>query len=164
MDWTASSRFGGSGSNGRARCPAAGGSCRRSALSHASCHGISGVVERPRLGVIADRALWRRVQCRRTSNAGTGNSRGTRSVSKQDRIGCFTGWNCRTCMRCGHRHASGAPGNSTVDRFASDRYRSLGPAPFLGVVCLLLGTGLAAAWVPARRAAAISPSLALRQE
>jgi putative ABC transport system permease protein len=37
-------------------------------------------------------------------------------------------------------------------------------APFLGVVLLLLATGAAAAWIPARRAARIDPSMALRQE
>jgi putative ABC transport system permease protein len=37
-------------------------------------------------------------------------------------------------------------------------------APFLGVMLLLLATGTAAAWIPARRAARIDPSMALRQD
>lgn len=37
-------------------------------------------------------------------------------------------------------------------------------APFLGVILLLLSTGAAAIWIPARRAARIDPSMALRQE
>jgi putative ABC transport system permease protein len=38
------------------------------------------------------------------------------------------------------------------------------PAPLLGVAVLLLATGAAAIWVPARRAARIDPSVALRQQ
>jgi predicted permease len=38
------------------------------------------------------------------------------------------------------------------------------PVPFLGVILLLLATGAAAAWIPARRAANVDPSMALRQE
>jgi putative ABC transport system permease protein len=38
------------------------------------------------------------------------------------------------------------------------------PAPFLGVVVLLLATGAVATWIPARRAARVDPSMALRQE
>jgi ABC-type antimicrobial peptide transport system permease subunit len=38
------------------------------------------------------------------------------------------------------------------------------PIPFLGVILLLAGTGAAAAWIPARRAARIDPSKALRQD
>ncbi len=38
------------------------------------------------------------------------------------------------------------------------------PAPFGAVVLVLLTTGAAAAWIPARRAAKIDPSTALRQE
>jgi predicted permease len=38
------------------------------------------------------------------------------------------------------------------------------PGPFLGVMLLLLVTGAAATWIPARRAARIDPSVALRQD
>jgi predicted permease len=38
------------------------------------------------------------------------------------------------------------------------------PAPFLGVLILLLATGLIASWIPAQRAAGIQPSSALRQD
>jgi ABC-type antimicrobial peptide transport system permease subunit len=38
------------------------------------------------------------------------------------------------------------------------------PRPFLGVTLLLLATGDAATWIPARRAANIDPSTALRQD
>lgn len=38
------------------------------------------------------------------------------------------------------------------------------PAPFTGVVLLLLATGLIASWIPAQRAAGTQPSLALRQD
>ncbi|MBI3760163.1 MAG: FtsX-like permease family protein, partial [Deltaproteobacteria bacterium] len=38
------------------------------------------------------------------------------------------------------------------------------PAPFAGVLLLLLVTGAAATWIPARRAARIDPSTALRQD
>jgi ABC-type antimicrobial peptide transport system permease subunit len=38
------------------------------------------------------------------------------------------------------------------------------PAPFIGVVLLLLATGAMASWIPARRAAKIQPSIALRQD
>jgi putative ABC transport system permease protein len=38
------------------------------------------------------------------------------------------------------------------------------PASFLGVILLLLATGTAAAWIPARRAATVAPAMALRQE
>jgi putative ABC transport system permease protein len=38
------------------------------------------------------------------------------------------------------------------------------PAPLLGVALLLLATGAAAIWIPARRAARVDPSIALRQE
>jgi putative ABC transport system permease protein len=38
------------------------------------------------------------------------------------------------------------------------------PAPLLGVVLLLFATGAAAIWAPARRAARVDPSMALRQE
>jgi putative ABC transport system permease protein len=38
------------------------------------------------------------------------------------------------------------------------------PAPFAAIILLLLATGVAAAWIPARRAARIAPSIALRQE
>jgi ABC-type antimicrobial peptide transport system permease subunit len=38
------------------------------------------------------------------------------------------------------------------------------PAPFLGVILLLLATGTAATWIPARRAGKIDPSVALRRE
>ena len=38
------------------------------------------------------------------------------------------------------------------------------PAPFCTLILLLLGTGAAASWLPARRAAAVDPSTALRQD
>jgi putative ABC transport system permease protein len=38
------------------------------------------------------------------------------------------------------------------------------PAQFLGIMLLLLATGAAATWIPARRAAKIEPSMALRQD
>jgi putative ABC transport system permease protein len=38
------------------------------------------------------------------------------------------------------------------------------PAPFIGVLLLLLATGAAATWIPARRAANVDPSMALRQD
>ena len=38
------------------------------------------------------------------------------------------------------------------------------PAWFGAVTLMLLATGLAAAWIPARRAAQVDPSIALRQE
>jgi putative ABC transport system permease protein len=38
------------------------------------------------------------------------------------------------------------------------------PAPFIGVVLLLLATGLIASWIPAQRAARTQPSSALRQD
>jgi hypothetical protein len=38
------------------------------------------------------------------------------------------------------------------------------PAPLAGVVLLLLATGAAAIWIPARRAATVDPATALRQE
>lgn len=38
------------------------------------------------------------------------------------------------------------------------------PAPFCGAMVLLLGTGAAAIWFPARRAAGVDPSVALRQD
>ncbi|HEV3199164.1 MAG TPA: FtsX-like permease family protein [Bryobacteraceae bacterium] len=38
------------------------------------------------------------------------------------------------------------------------------PGPFVAVTLLLLATGAAAAWIPARRAARIDPSVALRQD
>jgi len=38
------------------------------------------------------------------------------------------------------------------------------PAPFTGVVLLLLVTGLVASWIPAQRAANTQPSMALRQD
>ena len=38
------------------------------------------------------------------------------------------------------------------------------PAPFFGIMLLLLATGAAAAWIPARRAARIDPSMALRHD
>jgi ABC-type antimicrobial peptide transport system permease subunit len=36
--------------------------------------------------------------------------------------------------------------------------------PFLAIVALLFATGVAASWIPARRAAGIQPSVALRQD
>ena len=45
-----------------------------------------------------------------------------------------------------------------------DGVNAWAPAPFIGVVLLLLATGLVASWIPAQRAARIQPSLALRQD
>jgi putative ABC transport system permease protein len=38
------------------------------------------------------------------------------------------------------------------------------PATFTGVAVVVLGVGTVAAWLPARRAAALHPSTALRHE
>jgi ABC-type antimicrobial peptide transport system permease subunit len=38
------------------------------------------------------------------------------------------------------------------------------PAPFVVVLLLLVGTGAVAAWLPARRASRVDPSIVLRAE
>jgi predicted permease len=38
------------------------------------------------------------------------------------------------------------------------------PLPLIGIVALLLATGALASWIPARRAAAVQPSMALRED
>jgi putative ABC transport system permease protein len=50
-----------------------------------------------------------------------------------------------------------------VDLFPAG-FNPWAPAPLLGVVLFLLATGAAAIWIPARRAATVDPSTALRQE
>ncbi len=101
-------------------------------------------------------------------------ARRTREIGVRMALGASTGHIARLVLRRGLTQLSIGLALGLVGAFASTRLLgSVGflvgisphdPFVFIGITLLLLGIGLLASWLPARRAARISPTTALRAE